>query len=165
MRPDPATLARIAQIAADLREEMAGDDDAQAFIDTLDGETEALDLLDALIARAQDDADAAEACKSREARVKVRRAAHEARASVVRDSIGRVLDAMGEKTVRRPLATVSRGKGRVSVHYTDRDAVPTQLRKLGPPDGTAIRKALEDGADVPGAELRQGDPTVSIREV
>ena len=66
--------------------------------------------------------------------------------------------------VERPLATVSRLKGRLSVHIIDAEAIPSQLcRVVTSPDKTAIKKQLEAGEHVPGAVLEQGAPTISVR--
>lgn len=54
--------------------------------------------------------------------------------------------------------------GRQSVNVTDAQLVPRDYKRPRvEPDKAAIRKALMDGADIPGAELVTGDPVLTIK--
>ena len=63
-----------------------------------------------------------------------------------------------------PEATVSVTKPRESVTVTDADALPQGYFALvRQPDKKAIGEALKAGADVPGAALETGDPSLAVR--
>ncbi len=148
-----ADLGHIAAVAAMLRDLLGSDPDEQAFLDTLEGETSALDLADALILKALEDAALVEAIKAQEASIRARRQRIEARADSIRASLGALLDAMQSRKLERPLATISRRPGVVSVNITDEASVPTQLctvKTITTPDKTAIKRLIEAGETVPG---------------
>ena len=142
---------------------MVGDDD-DCFLDTLDGETDAMDVLGKLIQERQE-------MKANEAAVKAlaktyqeRAARLDAKADAISQTIGHLLDAIGSKKVAHPLATVSRTKARHSVLVTNPEEIPTQLTKTKrSPDLVAIREQLEAGEFVPGAEIKLGNPGVTVR--
>ena len=142
---------------------MVGDDD-DCFLDTLDGETDAMDVLGKLIQERQE-------MKANEAAVKAlaktyqeRAARLDAKADAISQTIGHLLDAIGSKKVAHPLATVSRTKARQSVLVTNPEEIPTQLTKTKrSPDLAAIKEQLEAGEFVPGAEIKLGNPGVTVR--
>ena len=142
---------------------MVGDDE-DCFLDTLDGETDAMDVLGKLIQERQE-------MKANEAAVKdlaktyqERAARLNAKADAISQTIGHLLDAIGSKKVAHPLATVSRTKARQSVLVTNPEEIPTQLTKTKrSPDLVAIREQLEAGEFVPGAEIKLGNPGVTVR--
>lgn len=142
---------------------MVGDDE-DCFLDTLDGETDAMDVLGKLIQERQE-------IKANEAAVKELVKAYQSRASrlnakadAISQTIGHLLDAIGTKYVAHPLASVSRSKARQSVLVTNPEEIPTQLTKVKrSPDLVAIREQLEAGEFVPGAEIKLGNPGVIVR--
>lgn len=142
---------------------MVGDDE-DCFLDTLDGETDAMDVLGKLIQERQE-------MKANEAAVKdlaktyqERAARLNAKADAISQTIGHLLDAIGSKKVAHPLATVSRTKARQSVLVTNPEEIPTQLTKVKrSPDLAAIKEQLEAGEFVPGAEIKLGNPGVTVR--
>ena len=142
---------------------MVGDDD-DTFLDTLDGETDAMDVLGKLIQERQE-IQANEAAVKALAKTYQERAARlNAKADAISQTIGHLLDAIGSKKVAHPLATVSRTKARQSVLVTNPEEIPTQLTKTKrSPDLVAIREQLEAGEFVPGAEIKLGNPGVTVR--
>jgi hypothetical protein len=161
-----ADFAHIATVAAFIRDLLGDDQDERAFLDTLEGETDAFDVADALIDKMQADMALAEAIKTREADLADRRKRIEGRAAACKASLGILLDAMGSAKIERPGATVSRRPGSLSVLITDEEAIPTQLRTVKTivtPDKAAIKAQIEAGETVPGAALVRGDATVAIR--
>lgn len=160
----PINIDLIRATADAIRAALGEDDDAQAFLDTLDGETDAISALDRLIEADQDAKAHAEAIKARIGDMRNRLTRAERRSQAAREGICALLDAMGERKVTRPLATVSRLAGRVSCQITDEDAVPTQLCEVKRVvDKAAVKAALEAGEVVPGAELVKGADSVSVR--
>jgi hypothetical protein len=142
---------------------MVGDDE-DCFLDTLDGETDAMDVLGKLIQERQE-IQANEAAVKDLAKTYQERAARlNAKADAISQTIGHLLDAIGSKKVAHPLATVSRTKARQSVLVTNPEEIPTQLTKVKrSPDLAAIKEQLEAGEFVPGAEIKLGNPGVTVR--
>lgn len=63
-----------------------------------------------------------------------------------------------------PEGTVSIGKGRDSVLITDETKLPKwALRVVKSPDKTAIKERLDAGKKVPGAEIKTGGETLTMR--
>ncbi len=163
MNVDMALIRRWAEHIAGECEDSVDDG---AYLDTLDGVTDALDIADALIEAMQSD----EAlCAGIDARI----AALKARQSRIRDRAARkkavtlqLLDAMGVKKLERPLATISRREGSLSTVIDDPTEVPSQLmreRVIREPDKTAIKRQIEAGEHVPGARLERGPATLTVR--
>jgi len=156
-------LSLIERIAAELAPYR---DDEETYLDTLDGATDALDLLDREIASEQADrafvaalADHIKALKARADRIDMR-------ADARRKAQLLILNAIGLRKVERPLATLSLRAGSVSVQITDEAAIPSQLctiKTSTSPDKAAMRAQIEAGETVPGAELVRGDETLSVR--
>lgn len=162
MRIDLANIRRWADLIATTDDR----DDEPGFLDTLEGETDAMELADRLIAEVLDDEALAEACKAQEAAIEARRKRFEARARAKRRVALELLESIGVRKLERPRATISRTAGRVSVQITDEAAVPSQLctvKTTTTPDKAAIRKQIEAGEIVPGAELVRGDDALTMR--
>ena len=156
--------AHIAAVASLIRDLLGDDCDDATLADTLEGETDLMEVVDALLEADAEARALADAVKQREAELAERRRRIEARSAAARRGMLELLNASGLLKIERPAGTVSRLKGRARVQITDEDAVPTQLcRVVKHPDKGAIKKALEAGEDVPGAELVMGSDTVSVR--
>ena len=154
----------IQRVAAELRDYLGEDFDETAFLDTLDGETDALDVADRLIALALDADAMADAIKAQEADLKARRDRKAEQAIAYREKLLTVLDAMGLAKIERPRATVSRRKGMPSVQITDEASIPSQLCKVvSAPDKAAIKAQLMAGVDVPGAAITIGADGITMR--
>lgn len=145
--------------------EMLGDDfDPDTFWDSLDGETDALDLIDHVLASMQEDDALAAATKAQADDLTARARRVKARADAKKSTLKTILDAAGQRKVERPRGTVSKLAGRLSVKITDETSIPSQLCKTTvAPDKTAIKKQIEAGEEVPGAELVRGEDTISVR--
>lgn len=163
-RRGTASFALIEMVANSLRDMLGEDFEADVFMDTLDGETDAMDILGRLILDREE-------AKAHEAAAKAAAATFSGRAErmvmrqkAIAKTMGRLLDAIGERKVSHPLGTVSRSNGVLSVEITDEASVPSQLCKtIKSPDKAAIRAALDAGESIPGAELRRGEPGVVVR--
>lgn len=155
-------LADIRRVADVIREMLGDDFDDQTFLDTLDGETDAMDFAGFLITSRVEAASLEAAAKDVAATFTARARRMKAKQDACAKGLGELLDAMGQSKLAHPLATVSRTKPRVSLSITDDKEVPTQLCKLTP-DNAAIKAALEAGEAVPGATLTTGDAGVVVR--
>lgn len=153
----------IIQATAQMIRDMLGDDfDAVTFLDTLDGETDAMDFIGQLV-KAKTEADAMEAAMKEVAATYTARAKRfGAQSDAARKGLAAILDAIGERKVMHPLATISRTAPRMSVRILDEREVPSQLCKLVP-DTSAIKAQLEAGEPVPGATLEAGEAGLTVR--
>jgi hypothetical protein len=160
-RLDPVAITRMAD---EIRAILGEDCDLETLLDTLDGQTDALDILDQLIAQDRDAAALATAIKAQISDLTARKARMEARSRAAKAAMLTLLDAVGARKIERPAATVSRRSGSASVVITDETAVPSQLcqiRKV--PDKKAIKAQIDAGEDVPGAEIKIGADGVTLR--
>lgn len=159
-----ANLGLIAQVSDTLREMLGDDFDAETFFDTLDGETDVMDLIGHLLLQRTEaqtfEAAAKEAASTYSDRA--RRMADKQKA--IAKALGAILDATGERKVAHALGTVSRTTGRLSLQITDEASIPSQLTVTTvSPDKAAIKAQLEAGEAVPGAVLVRGEDSVTVR--
>ena len=162
MRIDMGTIRRWAEHIAG---ECDGTDDP-AYLDTLDGETDALDMADALIDAIQSDEDLVGSIEARILILRARRERIKERAARSKEVAVELLDAIGVKKLERPAATISRREGNVRTLVEDAAEIPTQLMRetiKREPDLTAIRKHIEAGEHIPGARLERGPATLMVR--
>lgn len=158
-------LSRIRRMA-DLIATSDDRDDEPGFLDTLEGETDALEIADHLISEALGDDALSEAIKTEEAALALRRKRIEDRARSKRRAMLDLLDAAGVKKMERPRATISRRAGSIRVEIEDESSVPTQLmtvKTTASPDKAAIKAQIEAGSDVPGCALVRGEDSISLR--
>lgn len=159
-----ANIGLIEQVSAALTEELGDDFDAETFFDTLDGETDFMDIVGQLVQRRVEATNFEAANKTIAKTYTDRAVAMSARSKAITKALGRLLDATGQQKVTHPLATVSRTKPRVTASITDESQIPTQLTVTTTrPDFGAIKKQLDAGEIVPGAELVAGEPGLTVR--
>ena len=159
-------IPTISRMADELRAMLGDDFDEATFLDTLDGETNAVDIADRIIAEMLESEAISDAARAQIAALTKRRDRLDARANAYRASLLGLLDAIGEKKLERPRATISRRAGSVSVMITDENSIPSQLcvtKTITSPDKAAIKKQIEAGETVPGAELTRGPDGVTVR--
>ena len=156
--------ALIEQVSDSLREMLGDDFDAGTFWDTLDGETDAMDLIGHLV-RQRVEAKAHEvAAKEAADTFNARKQRMSDKQKALSKALGLILDASGESKVAHPLATISRTRGRVSAKVIDEGSIPSQLTVTTTrPDLAAIKAQLDAGVSVPGAELVTGEPGLTVR--
>lgn len=159
-----ANIPLIEQVSAVLSEMLGEDFDAETFWDTLDGETDAMDIIGRLI-RERGEAKAYEAAAGAMAdEYAMRKKRMAERQKAIAKALGQVLDAAGQRKVTHPLGTVSRTSGRLSLRIMDEAEIPSQLTvTTTKPDNAAIKKAIEAGEAIPGAELVRGEDGVTVR--
>ena len=161
-----ANIPLIESISAELTDMLGEDFDAETFWDSLDGETDILDIADRIIAHMQADAALAAAAKEQAATLAKRASRIASRDGAHKKALLMLLEASGQKKMERPAATVSRRAGSLSVQITDEASIPSQLctvKTTTAPDKAAIRKAIEAGETIPGAELVRGPDGVTVR--
>lgn len=158
-----ANLSLLEQVSAQIAEAMGDDFDPQTFWDTLEGETDAVDMLDRLIDWARNSRALAAAAKEMadDAATRSKRLAE--REKTLKAAILTILKATGQTKAERPGATVSIQKGRARVVIRDERSVPSQLCKTTvKPDLTAIGTQIKAGEEVPGCALEVGPDTLRM---
>lgn len=139
--------------AMKLRDEI-GDDDQKLLHDVIDGQTNAFGILDKLAAQAVADRLLVERGEQRLKRIG-------ARADRARDTIKRMMDALGLTRLERDLVTITVSDGPRGVRVTDETAIPDAYIRRSV-DKQALGKDLRAGATVEGAELANGQPVLKI---
>jgi hypothetical protein len=134
---------------------MLGDtEDEKLLADTIDGETDALEILDRLAEQALADEALVEGARERIKRL-------EARADRRRHIVLQMMEAMGLSKLERSLFTASvthRSKAIVS----DQSELPDAFIRHAP-DLVALGKALRSGEQIPGASLSNPSPSLVLR--
>ena len=152
----------IRRIADSIREICGNDDDT--FLDTLDGETDVVDVLAKLIQERLEVLGYEATNKELAEQYKRRADKMATKADAINQQMKHLLNAMGVKKVNHALATVSITKPRWSVEVVDEAQVPTQLKvTTSKPDLRAIKKILDDGEPVPGCRPKVGYEGVTVR--
>ena len=152
----------IRRIADSIRE-ICGDDE-DTLLDTLDGETDAVDVLGKLIEERLEVLGYEAANKELAEQYKKRADKMASKADAINQQMKHLLNAIGVKKVNHALATVSITKPRWSVEVVDEAQVPTQLKvTTSKPDLRAIKKILDDGEPVPGCRPKVGYEGVTVR--
>ena len=139
-------------------------DDQDTFLDTLDGETDAMEIMGKLVEERTEAAAHEIAMRDLAATYSARAKRLSARQNAISITIGHLLDAMGETKIKHPIATISRTKARWSVKIFDEAEIPSQLTKVTiKPDLAAIKKQMDQGESVPGCQFQMGQPSITVR--
>jgi len=107
----------------------------------------------------------AAALKEEEGRLSKRRKALENRAERIKGYLLVQLVAAGLSKLRTKLFSITVNKPKSRVVVGDASMLPPEfLRVKDPePDKNAIKKALEEGRQVPGAHIEEGDHSLTVR--
>ena len=139
-------------------------DDQDTFLDTLDGETDAMEIMGKLVEERTEAAAHEIAMRDLAATYSARAKRLSARQDAISLAIGQLMDAMGETKIKHPIATISRTKARWSANITDADQIPSQLMNVTTkPDMAAIKKQMDQGESVPGCQFKMGQPSMTVR--
>lgn len=138
-------------------------EDEQLKADMLEGETDAFSVLSRLVNIEREANTMADAIAARVRDLTGRKARTEKRKEMARALMLRVMQATGIQKAPLVEATVSVSKGRDSVEVTDPDALPDEyVRVERTPDKKLLAAALAND-NVPGARLKAGELTISVR--
>lgn len=154
---------QIAALSAHIRA-VAGDDD-EAWLDTLDGESDAIGAARAVVRQIIEVGAQADALKEVTATYSERKRAMEAREDRLRGALLRFMQDIGEKTLPLPEATVSIGHGQPAlIGEPDVDQISDAYVKITrSADRALIRKALLDGEHIDGCSLSNAMPRLALR--
>lgn len=148
----------------DVRSYLTGDPDAddELTLDMIEGQTDALEMLSALIiARRQAD-EQVKAMERLSEHYGKRAAAAKKASEAIKSRIGRLADATGLPQIQRPEGLIHRSRRGPGARVYDETQLPDAFVKRAP-RLDAIRKALLAGEDVPGASLGNGSEFWVIR--
>lgn len=139
-------------------------DDDLLRLDTIEGETDALDIANRL-ARLYRHAEAMqEAIKSERAALATRQARYGNQADGAKAALHTLMQAMDQRKLELPAATASLRAGSESVVVSDVEELPQgYFKTTRTADKTAIKKAIKGGDAIPGASLERSDETISVR--
>lgn len=144
---------------------IAGEDD-QTVIDTVEGETDAIDALRWAVRMALEAEAHAEACKALSASYADRRKVLEDRAARYRASVAAFLQEVGEKSVRLPEGTIGwrAAEPQLIGNIPSPSDLPDWAVKFPRSrDEAAIKQGLRDGLTIDGLSLSNGGVALSIR--
>ena len=138
--------------------------DLEAFWDTLDGETDILDFVGVLLERLLETESQIDAIDLLIDKYTKRKSGLAKRKDDIKNSLHKVMKWTGQKKIPHAIATISERKGVDVVNITNVKAIPSQLCKVTvTPDKTEIKKQLQAGVKIDGAEIVQTSETISIR--
>lgn len=154
---------QIAALSAHIRA-VAGEDD-EAWLDTLDGETDAVAAARAVVRQIIETDAQAEALKAVVVTYSERKKAMEARVDRLRGALLRFLQDIGEKSMPLPEATLSVSTGQPAMlGEPDVEALPEAWVKITKSaNRVLIRQAMLEGAAVDGCELSNAEPRLTMR--
>ena len=152
--PSAYRLEAAMSAALQIKAELPPDNDTALLLGMIEGETDALELMDRLAEAAIADKALAEKATERAARLKERADGH-------RNVITRMLEALEISKLERALYTASVSHHR-ELQLIDEAALPDAFIRHAP-DKVAIAKALRAGQDIPGATLGNAQPRLILR--
>lgn len=142
--------------------ELAEDEELRR--DMLEGSTSLHDVLSRLVTIERDADSMGKAIAERMRDLSSRKARMDKRKEAMRALMLRVMKAGNITKAPLPEATVSVSKGRDSVVIVDADALPDALVRVERvPDKKAILEKLAANENVPGAVLKAGQETLTVR--
>ena len=152
--PHGAQIERAMSAAMEIISTLPDDEDHALILGSLEGETDIMEVLDRVIESSIADKKLAELARERARRI-------EARADRTREIATRIVEALAISPIERPIYTASLTYPRKPL-VTNADELPdTYIRHA--PDMVAIGKALRAGETIPGAELKNPEPQLTIR--
>jgi hypothetical protein len=157
-------LARLREQLLALHPDMETDE--QLFTDQIDGSTDILDQLRAIIRHGVEAELFADALDRHMKVLEQRRSRFEARGDACRSAVRDAMETLGLKSLLAPDFTVSIVPGRPRVVVRDVALLPERfVRTKSEPNLMAIAAALKEGAEVPGASFSNTAPIITIRRI
>lgn len=155
-----------AKSLADLLRER-GFDDEDLILDTVEGETDAMEAVSGLLRWMNERQAVSESLKALEADYAARRRRYEEQVKSARGALASFMDALGVKKIERPEATLSMRETGPSVVYPadlNPETLPERFRVWKcEADKAAIKAAMLAGEDVPGLTLSNGSTSLAVR--
>jgi hypothetical protein len=134
------------------------------FEQLVESECDALERLHRMLRAARWAEAQSKSVKEMEAEMKERRQRFDNKAETLRAIVKQAMQTLGLPKIEAPDLTASLTNTRPGVVIEDEAAIPSQLCKIvRTPDKTAIKAALEQGEEVPGASLSAPSQTLTVR--
>jgi hypothetical protein len=139
-------------------------EDEDAFLLSLESETDLHELMTRLVRQEREAAMMAEGVKTREEELKERRDRFVRQQQAARHLMLTLLESTGKDKLTLPEATVSVSRHGPSPIVNDEQAVPDTFCKFTRrPDMKAIKAALNDGLHIPGVHVSNGSTNLMVR--
>lgn len=140
------------------------EDDESLRADMIDGQTDALRIIERALAERQDADMMAGAVKAREEELFARRGRFERKAEAMRSLIKSIMRAAHLDKLTLTEASLSLTKGRQTVGIEDLEQLPQgYFKTTRQADKAAIKSAFDRGEEIPGAFIVTGDMGLTIR--
>jgi hypothetical protein len=139
------------------------EEDLELLAGTIEGETDFDALLDAILEQFLDRVTMREAVTRRIESLEERVGRFDKAAELFKKMAHDLMTSADKTMVRRPLATLVVSKGRPRLILDDDFNAQGYMRVKTEPMKADIAKALNEGADIPGARFEPGEPVFSIR--
>lgn len=152
-------------ISALVLDDPANADDHRLIADMIEGETDAVNVVRALIRYSIEAQSLADAAKERVEALRVRKDRFERRVETARSAALSMLEALNwRETLEEPDFTVSLKQAPSKILVTDPDDLDDEFVRIKrEPNKTAIGKALDGGREVKGAVRSNGGTVLSVR--
>lgn len=140
-------------------------EDDEAWLASLESETRFEELVTQLVRRIDDSKALAEGTAGRLTELQERKARMLHRMESLRNLLFKIMESAELAKLELPEATITIRKGTQQLTgEADAAALPDELCKISrTPDRTAIKEALKTGQTVPGFQLSNATPSLSIR--
>jgi hypothetical protein len=152
--PHGAQIERAMSAAMEAISALPDDEDHELLLGVIEGQSEIFELLDKIVEWSIADKKLAELARERARRI-------EARSDRAREIATRIVEALGVSPLERPIYTASITYPRKPLVTNAEELPDTYIRHA--PDMVAIGKALRAGETIPGAELKNPEPQLTIR--
>lgn len=151
-------------LLASLRDIGHGDDD-ELIVDAIEGETNLLEVIDNALLQIASDEAGIEALAEVEKKIAARKERFKRRVDLSKAALLVALQVIEKRKIERPLATISVRAVAPNAIITDETLIPREFWKIPDPklDKKALLAAMKDGDSVPGAQLSNGNETISLR--
>jgi len=144
--------------------EMMPDVDEETLTDTLDGLNDFPELLSWMVRLIGEEQASVEGLKVYIGELTTRKQNAEARIDRMKSVVMEAMEIAGDKSVKLPEATLSVRKGQPKLVVTDEYRIPDTYYESVPKRLDAhIKSDLIEGVTVPGAELSNSPPSLTIR--
>lgn len=160
-------MTSLYSIANDYAKLMDEDFDPEFIADTLAGIEGMLeDKIENCLAVIKNELAYAESLKAESKKLAERAKSSELRAERIKEYIAASLETAGKKSLKAGVHLVTVRAPSRSVEITDANALPADFVEYETnikPDKLAIKKQLEAGIEVPGAQIKTGKPSLLIK--
>lgn len=160
-------MTSLYSIANDYAKLMGEDFDPEFIADTLSGIEGMLeDKIENCLAVIKNELAYAESLKAESKKLAERAKSSELRAERIKEYVAASLETAGKKSLKAGVHQVTVRAPSKSVEITDSGALPSEFVEYETnikPDKLAIKKQLEAGIEVPGAQIKTGKPSLLIK--